>query len=285
MACSKNEQPDLFKAAQVSLGALGIITEVTLQCVPAYRLALQNKKEDLVAVLAHIKERNSQNRNFEFYWFPYTETVWTKSSNIAADQPDKVSFLNYFTEYVLENYAFKLFCEVAHKIPAWNKGVSKISAASISNVKKVYHSHKVYATQRLVRFNEMEYNIPAEAHEEVLKEIIKAFKQRNFPIHFPIENRFVKGDDIYLSPAYGRDSAYIACHAYAKKDPLPYFKAMEEIFRAHDGRPHWGKMNHLTVEDVRELYPKFDQFLKHRNAQDPDNLFLNPYLQSLFGVA
>lgn len=283
VSCSEAENTDLFKAAQVSLGALGIITSITLRCIPAYRLVLQNKKEALAAVLSSLDERWENNRNFEFYWFPYTETAWTKSSNLVDDQPDKNSWLNYFTEYVLENYAYKVLCEMAYAFPALNGRVSKISAASIPNVKKVYQSHKVYATQRLVKFNEMEYNVPAEAYSEVFKEVRRVLNSRKFNIHFPIENRIVKKDDIYLSPAYGRTSIYIACHAYCKKDPQAYFKALEEIFRAHGGRPHWGKMNTLTPQEIAALYPKFEAFLAHRNAQDPERLFTNPYLEKLLG--
>ena len=163
-----------------------------------------------------------------------------------------------------------------------NKTVSKISAGSIPNTKKVFHSHKIYATQRLVRFNEMEYNVPIEAYNEVFKAITKTIESKKFNVHFPIENRVVKGDDIYLSPAYQRDSAYIACHVYNKKDYKPFFKAMEDIFKANDGRPHWGKMHSLTHQDIKERYPKFEDFQKHRTEQDPNGLFLNDYLKSLF---
>ena len=279
--CSPTIKPELFKAAQVSLGALGVITEITLQCVPAYRLELVNRKEDLQLVLDTLNERNANNRNFEFYYFPHVSKVWTKTSNLATDQADQVTALNYFTEYVLENYIFKLFCDLAYWVPALNKAVSKISAGSIPNTRKVYHSHKVYATQRLVRFNEMEYNVPIEAHQEVLKEMIKTIEHRNFDIHFPIENRVVAQDDIYLSPAYGRDSAYIACHAYNKKDFRPFFKAMEDILKAHDGRPHWGKMHTLTATDFAQRYPMFEAFQQHRKEQDPEGIFLNEYLQQI----
>ena len=211
--CSETNNRALFKAAQVSLGVLGIITQVTLQCVPAYKLALQNRKETISAVLGNLKERNDNNRNFEFFWLPYTDTTLTKTSNIvAAAEPDKINFFNYWSEYVLENYLFKLFCEYTTLFPSQNVAVSKITASSASDVKKVYYSHKIYATQRLVKFKEMEYNVPKEAYEAVFKEVVKTVNSKKFNIHFPIENRFVKGDDILMSPAYGRDSAYIACH-------------------------------------------------------------------------
>lgn len=240
--CSTTEKPELFKAAQVSLGALGIITSVTLQCVPSYKLSLRNQKESLDTVLSKLDSYNQENRNFEFYWMPYTETAWTKTTNIVEEgEPDKVNFFNYWSEYVIENYSFKLLCEIARLFPSQNERVSKITATSINNVKKVYYSHKIYATTRLVKFTEMEYNIPAEAYQDAFKEMRKMVNTKRFNIHFPIENRWVKGDDIFMSPAYGRDSAYIACHVYNKKDNKPYFEALEQIFRAYGGRPHWGK--------------------------------------------
>ena len=282
--CSETVNRDLFKAAQLSLGALGVVTEITLQCVPAYRLELLNKTENLYEVLDSFEERNSGNRNFEFYYFPHETKVFTKTSNIASDQPDKVNAMNYFTEYVIENYVFKLLCELAYLFPAMNKTISRISATSIPNTRKVYHSHKVYATQRLVRFNEMEYNVPLEAHRAVLKDVIKTIEKNNFKVHFPIENRVVAKDDIYISPAYGRDSAYIACHVYHKKDFRPFFKAMEDIFKAYDGRPHWGKMHSLTARDFADRYPEFAEFQRHREEQDPTGVFLSNYLRQILVV-
>ncbi len=283
--CSAEKNHSLFKAAQVSLGLLGILTEVTLQCVPAYKLLVQNRKESIEKLLPEVKARHANNRNFEFYWMPYTDLAWTKTSNIVElGEPDKDNFFNYWSEYVLENYGFKLLCEWAHLFPSQNERISKISAAAITEVKKVHYSHKVYATQRLVRFKEMEYNIPVEAFDEVWKELMKIVNSRKYNIHFPIENRVVKGDDILLSPAYQRDSAYIACHVYNKKDHHAYFKALEDLFRAYGGRPHWGKMNNLTAKDVADLYPAFSSFATHRADQDPDGVFLSPYFQKLFGI-
>lgn len=282
VTCSATQQPDLFSAAQVSLGALGVITQVTLQCVPAYKMQLWSQKEELPRVLDTWRERHIEHRNFEFYWFPYTQLAWTKTADLADGRPDKVGMANYLTEYLLENYLFKVLCEGARVFPSLHETVARISASSIPTVRKVFHSHKVYATQRLVRFNEMEYSLPLEAHETVFREIVRTVNRRKFRIHFPIENRVVQGDDITLSPAYGRDSAYIACHVYHRKDWRPFFTAVEEIFLAHAGRPHWGKMHSLQAAALAERYPRFADFLVHRAGQDPDGIFLNDYLKSLF---
>lgn len=281
--CSTQEQADLFRAAQVSLGALGVITEITLQCVPAYRLTLQNRREDLTTLLADLPGRWRQHRNFEFYWFPHTKKVWTKAADEVSDQPDQLGWANYLTEYVLENYVFQMLCEWARLFPGHNPAVARLSASSIPNLRKVYQSHKVYATKRLVRFKEMEYSVPLEAHREVLEEIIRTVEKHRFPVHFPIENRVVRGDDIYLSPAYGRDSAYLACHVYARKDHRKYFRELEAIFRAYGGRPHWGKMHQLTAAELEKVYPEWAAFKRIRVSQDPDGIFLNNYLQGVLG--
>lgn len=281
VTCSETENLNLFKAAQVSLGALGIITEITLQCVPAYRLQLVNKKEPLSTVINTFKDRITNNRNFEFYYFPKSETAWTKTSNTVEDTPDKVNIFNYLTEYVLENYIYKVMCETARLIPKLSDGISRFSASAVSNVTKTYHSHKVYATPRLVRFNEMEYNVPIEHFEAVCEEIQHTINNNTFNVMFPLEHRVVKADDAYLSPAYKRDAVYIACHVYNKKNYQPYFNALEKIFLKYNGRPHWAKIHTLTAKEFQQKYEMFNAFNEQRKLQDPEDLFLNNYLRKI----
>ena len=136
----------------------------------------------------------------------------------------------------------------------------------------------------MVKFYEMEYNIPVEHFETVIKEMVFSVNANKFKVHFPVECRFVKGDDITISPANGRDSAYIAIHMYKGMEYEPYFKAMEAIFRKYGGRPHYGKMNNLRREDFEEIYPQWGEFVAIRKEMDPDGVFLNPYLRSIFGA-
>ncbi|MEO1654962.1 MAG: D-arabinono-1,4-lactone oxidase, partial [Bacteroidota bacterium] len=285
VTCSETENQELFKAAQVSLGCLGIITEVSLQCVPLYKLEIFNRAESLEAIFAHLPERLADNRNFEFYWLPYTDQAISKTTNLIENsEVNKDNFFNYWSEYILENLAFKVICDLGTWFPSRTEAISRFTARAVSDVRKVQYSHKVYATQRLVKFREMEYNVPAEAYLDVWKEMNQAMDTHKFRVHFPVENRWVKGDDILMSPAYQRDSAYLACHVYHKKDHRPYFKKMEEIFRAHGGRPHWGKMHTLNARDIADLYPAFPTFLKHRSEQDPNQVFLSPYMKALLGL-
>ena len=282
VTCSSEKNSDIFKAAQISLGTLGIITEVTLQCVPSYKLELIINRSTLEETLSNYKSINQKNRNFEYYWFPNTEYVMTKVCNTTNDPVDKSGVKNYFQDYVLENYAFKLICEFAKAFPSKSIWTSKFSAKTISYHRKVNYSHKVLVAPRLVKFNEMEYNVPLEAYNDVIKDIVKWINKNNKTVHFPIENRFVKADDIYLSPSYQRDSAYIACHVYNKKEFTHFFSSLEEIFLSYNGRPHFGKINHFNKELMSKSYPKFNEFCKIREMNDPANIFMTDYMNQLF---
>ncbi|WP_407265642.1 D-arabinono-1,4-lactone oxidase [Tenacibaculum maritimum] len=282
--CSEHENRELFKCLQISLGVFGIITEVTLKCVANYKLKLEKKSELLTDVLTNLEALNKNNRNFEFYWLPYTNSVQTKYSNITDKEEDKDSFLNYFNDIIIENYVFKLLCNSAKWFPKLNTTVAKISSNFLSNTTKIKDSKNVYATPRLVKFTEMEYNVPIEAYKEAMKDIVNCIYRKKFNIHFPIENRFVQKDDIYISPAYQRESAYIACHVYKGKEYKKYFEALEEIFSKYEGRPHWGKIHYKKAEYFYEKYPMFGVYNEQRKRQDPEEIFLNENLRNILMV-
>ena len=280
----RQHAPELFSAARIALGSMGIITKLQLRVEPAYLLEFITGKESLDQVLQTYPRYLATNRNYEFYWFPYSGMVQNKFSN-CSDKPAKVnSTASYISDVVLENYAFKLLSEVARLIPSTCESISRISAKAVSTSQKVNWSHQVYATTRLVRFQEMEYNIPREAFGDVIRLMDERIERERFRVHFPIECRFVAPDDIPLSPAYGRESAYIAIHMYKGMPWKEYFDAMEEIFLAHEGRPHWGKKHSLQAPQLASRYPLWNQFQAMRKQMDPDGIFLNPYLENLFGV-
>jgi FAD/FMN-containing dehydrogenase len=144
------------------------------------------------------------------------------------------------------------------------------------------HSHQIYATERNVRFNEMEYHLPASIGLKALDEI-KVLIEKEFPqVFFPFECRFVKADDCWLSPFYKRDSISIAVHRYFEEDHKPLFSAIEPIFQKYGGRPHWGKLNSFTGKQFRDAYEHWDDFKKIRQEMDPKNQLLNAYLASVF---
>jgi FAD-linked oxidoreductase len=281
IVCSENENKEIFKAAQVSLGTLGIVTKIKLQLVPAYKLKYVRTKASFDDVLTNLERHKTENRNFEFYWFPHTNGVQLKTLNITEEEPTKSSAMKYFNDMILENGVFKVLSELCRVFPSLCKTVSKISAAGVSTGMDINYSNRIYATPRLVKFQEMEYNLPAEHGIEVLKEMRDSINKNNFRVHFPVEVRFVKADDMYLSPAYQRDSIYIAVHMYKGMEYKTYFDAMETIFKKYNGRPHWGKMHTRTAKELSQLYPMWSKFQEIRTQLDPDGLFMNDYTKKL----
>ncbi|MFL5625172.1 MAG: D-arabinono-1,4-lactone oxidase, partial [Ktedonobacteraceae bacterium] len=282
LECSPEQNPDVFKAAQVSLGTLGVIASLTLRVVPAKRLRFQSHRERLRDCLTNVERYKQENSHFEFFWLPYTEWVQAKFLN-ETDAPVSGSNLwGNFNKIVLENGLYWLLSEACRLRPRLTRPVSKLSAQAIAPIDEVNYSHRVYATPRMVRFQEMEYNIPAEHMSTVLAEIQACIEREQFAVHFPIECRFVHADDIWLSPAYQRASAYVAVHMYRGMPYQSYFQHIEQIFQRYQGRPHWGKMHTLDAQRLAALYPHWHDFRRMRAALDPQGIFLNDYLRRLF---
>lgn len=283
LTCSEGMYPEIFKAAQVSLGSLGIITRITLRLKPAYKLKYVSKKEKLGDVLDRLEQYKRRNRNFEFYWFPYTDTVQTKEMNLTDESPKKHGIGKWFNDIFLENGVFGLLSNISRFIPGTSAAMSKVTAWGAGTSSDVSWSHQVFATPRYVKFQEMEYNVPTEHFATVLQEIAAMIHAQKVRVHFPIECRWVTADDIWLSPAYQRESAYIAVHMFKGMPHRAYFDAVETIVKKYGGRPHWGKMHFQSPAELAQLYPKWEDFHRIRRELDPEGVFLNPYLRKLFG--
>ena len=284
LECSPTHNADIFKAAQVSLGTLGVIARVKLRLVPAQRLHYHAVSKKLSDCLTHLDQYKQENSHFEFFWFPYTDGVQAKFLNETEQPVSKSNLWGDFNKIVLENGVYWLLSEACRHFPRLCKTVCQISAQSIASIDEVNYSHRLFATPRLVRFQEMEYNIPSQYMRVVLDEIRDCIEKYQFQVNFPVECRFVRADDIWLSPAYQRDSAYIAVHMYRGMPYQDYFKHIEAIFRAYDGRPHWGKMHTRTASELETLYPRWHDFRRIRAELDPQGIFLNDYLRALFAA-
>lgn len=281
LECSAEQNPDVFKAAQVSMGMLGVIARVKLRVVPAKVMHYRGLRMELDDVLAHLEQYKRENSHFEFFWFPYTRWVQAKFLNETSRFPDKSTFWSDFNKVVMENWIYGLLSEAVRLFPKLSQKACKISANSIANIDETNYSYRLFSTPRAVRFQEMEYNIPAEHTVEVIREIQGCIERHRFEVHFPLECRFVHSDDIWLSPAYQRESAYLAVHMYRGMPYQEYFNHVEEIFKHCQGRPHWGKMHTRTAADLAELYPRWQDFRRIRAALDPGGMFLNDYLRLL----
>jgi L-gulono-1,4-lactone dehydrogenase len=286
VSCSASERPDLFAAARVGLGALGIITEITLRCVPSFVLSAEEGPEPIEDVIGRFGELAAAHDHFEFYWIPYGRNALVKRNNrlAAGQQARPLSAARRFYEYeVMENAAFGLLCRTGRRAPRIIPRLNQITSAALSRRSYSDRSHRVFTTRRRVRFVESEYAIPAETAPEVLAELRREVPKLADPVMFPVEVRVAAADDIWLSTASGRASAYIAIHQYRGLPYEAYFALFESIVARAGGRPHWGKMHTLDAARLRELYPHFGDFVRIRDKVDPAGRFTNPYLDRVLG--
>ena len=280
---NETDHPGLFQAAQVSLGMLGIIVKVTLRVLPKYNLVAKSYRVSLETCLEELDQLRESHRNFEFYWFPYTDVVQVKAFDLDDGQTQTTGMQQtMFKKLVIENGLFWVMSEVSRIVPQTAKSVSAISALGVPVGSEMKASHEMYATPRLVKFQEMEYAVPIEKLPNILRMIDDVIRREKYAVHFPLECRFVKSDNIWLSPSYERDSAYIAVHMYKGMKFSPYFRALEEIFKQNEGRPHWGKMHTLNQEELLKRYPKMKDFMIYRKQLDEHGIFMNEYMKSLF---
>lgn len=286
LTVDEEHSPELLPAVAVGLGALGILVDVTVQCVPAFTLAAVEKPEPLAEVTDAFAQRIAEADHFEFYWFPHTDLALTKTNTRGpADAPTApLSPVNRAVDDVLVGgVVHQLACSAGRAVPALVPGINRFSAKVWGNRTFSDRSDRVFATARGVRFREMEYAVPVERLMDALAEVRRVIDENGWRIEFPVELRAAAADELWLSTAHGRATGYLAVHRYAKADHEPYFEAVEEIMRAHDGRPHWGKMHTLDAAALRPLYPRFDDFLQLRDRFDPDRIFTNAYLRRVLG--
>ncbi|REK71850.1 D-arabinono-1,4-lactone oxidase [Paenibacillus paeoniae] len=284
LACTPASHPEWFKALQVSIGALGVIVQVTLRLRSAYKLEYVSRRMPIKECLLQSEQLAQENRHFEFYWFPYAEPCQIKLMNETDLPPGSRKVRDYIGDVIVENAVFGLLSGICRRVPRASSAISRLSASQVPIGRKVQYSHKLFATARLIRFNEMEYNVPADVMVPIIEEMRETMSRERFHVHFPIECRYVCGDDIWLSPSYGRDSAYIAVHMYKGMPYEAYFEAMEEIFLRYGGRPHWGKLHTLGSDRLKERYPMWESFRRVRAELDRDGILLNPYVEKLLDV-
>lgn len=275
----ERSDPEAWRAARVGIGALGVVTAVTLQTVPAFALRGVDEPRSLEEVLENIDERVDANDHFEFYSFPHSPLALTRTNNRTEEQPRPHSRLRSWTnDVMLTNYAFGTICRIGRRwhstIPFLNRTASRLAGRS----NRIDRSFEIFASPRRVRFTEMEYAIPRADAAAAVRAVRRVTDHGGFAIPFPIEVRFVAADDAFLSPSYGRESCYIAVHMFEKMPWKGYFAVVEEIMNGYEGRPHWGKRHFQTAQTLRSRYPEWDRFASVRNRLDPDGRFVNEYV-------
>jgi FAD-linked oxidoreductase len=287
MTCSATENAEIFEAGRVSLGLFGVLSEVTLSLRKAYHLKEEGWTMSASDALRDLAQHRDGNRHFEFFWFPYSDMVVAKKLN-ETDEPAPAPLtpeqLAARGEAMsADQRAFQAGCEIARFIPAANPSLHKLFTQAAAGKPKVRWSHEIFPSPRNVRFNEMEYSVPAGKGADCARELVEIIRGQKIATAFPLEFRFIAKDDIWLSPFFGRDSVSISVHQYHKQPEAGLFGAAEAVFKRYDGRPHWGKMHTAGPRELAALYPRFEDFRSLRRKLDPRGKFLTPYLAAIMG--
>jgi FAD-linked oxidoreductase len=284
LECSAERDPEVFRAARVSLGALGVIAEVTLRCVPAFRLDGRDRPAPLGETLARFEELSLANDHFEFYVFPHARTALTRTNNRTEEPPrPRGRAAAYANDVLLTNHAFEAFCRLGRRMPAQIPRINRLVTRLAGTSHRVERSDRIFASPRLVRFTEMEYALPRERTVEAVRGVLDLVPRDGFAVPFPIEVRTVAADDALISTAAGRDSGFVAVHMYRGMEWEPYFRAVAAVMDALGGRPHWGKRHFQTAATLRARYPDWDRFQAVRQRLDPAGRFANAYTERVLG--
>ncbi|MCP3818545.1 FAD-binding protein [Streptomyces sp. A3M-1-3] len=285
LTCSEKENPDVFAAARIGLGALGIVTAITFAVEPVFLLTAREEPMAFDRVTDEFDGHVAENEHFEFYWFPHTGNCNTKRNNRSAGPSAPTSpVAGWIEDEFLSNGLFQVICSLGRAVPATIPAVAEVSSRALSARTYTDIPYKVFTSPRRVRFMEMEYAVPREAAIGALREVKAMVERSDLRISFPVEVRTAPADDIVLSTAAGRDTAYIAVHMYRGTPYQAYFTAVERIMTAHGGRPHWGKVHTRDAEYFADVYPRFGEFIALRDRLDPERRFGNDYLRRVLGA-
>lgn len=290
---NREVNPEVFEAGRLSLGALGVITQVLLEVRPAYKLKEKGWTAPAEDCLRSLNIQSVATRHFEFFWFPFADHVICKSLEETDEEALPPRGEGQSSRALAEEAQVRRMFNLTAALPFLSAPVTRYMTRAArkgsmqrhaGTGEKVRWSHDAFPSPRNIQFNEMEWALPAEAGADALREIVAFMRQKGVRVAFPIEYRFVAGDDVWLSPFNGRDSVTIAVHQYHKQPYKAFFDCCETVFRAYGGRPHWGKLHRAAEPDFAEWYPNWTEFQEVRRRLDPDGKMLNTHLKTIFGA-
>ena len=278
MRASATENPDLFEAARLSLGLVGVATRIEIDVLPAYHLEERLEVYRLDEISERWEELAAANRHVEFFVFPYADLAMLKILDPKPSEGEMKEMKD------MDDEAFRKVCEVCRRMPFMTAFLQRRLLPKEMKRRRIGPAYKIFPSERTVKFEEMEYELPRANGWPALREVIAWIRKNKLPVAFPFEFRIVASDDIWMSPFKGREGASISMHQYHLMKWRPIFTDAERIFRAHDGRPHWAKRHTLKTADVHQLYPDAEKFLAVRDRIDPGAKFANAHLTQLFGI-
>ncbi len=279
-----SENADVLEVARIGLGALGILTTVTLLVEPLFVLEAHESPMGWDEALASFDALVAENHHFEMFWFPHTDRLLTKRNNRTLEAVQPLGrFHGWFEDEFLTNRVFGWTNRLGNARPGAIPRINGIAARALGERTFRDVPHRVFTSRRGVVFREMEYGLPREVGLDALREVRALIERRGWRISFPVEVRACPADDVPLSAAHDRETVYLAFHTNAGTDHRAYFGEVEQVLRSYDGRPHWGKLHQRSAEDLAPAYPRWQEFLDLRERLDPERVFTNPYLDRVLG--
>ena len=275
--CDETAETELFEGQRLSLGLLGIATRARIAVIPALHLEERIEQRPLAEVLDHLPELAAATRHMEFFLFPHARSVTLKTLHPTT--------IGELTEEDGDDRVFQACCDLAAAAPRSVPLIQRTLARLTRSSTRTGPAWRIFPSERTVRFEEMEYELPVANAVAALREALELVRVRRMPLIFPFEFRMVAGDDIWLSPFHAGPCASISVHQYAPMEWAVQFAELEAVFRGHGGRPHWAKRHTLTSSDVRVLYPMAEAFGRVRKRVDPQGKFMNEHLRQLFGFS
>jgi L-gulono-1,4-lactone dehydrogenase len=294
LSISEDGDPELLAAARVGLGALGIITQATIQCVPYYNLERKAQPLPFDEVLDRIDDLVNDNDRVRLYWFPYTDVIQMATMN-RTDRPPtpRNRFKEWFTDVVVKRELMELLVETGYdlyQLPGLDVHIDVVDDINRFSAKVGWVREELVAPYDYVlnipmppEHSESEYAVPVERAAEAVRLTRRIIQENDYHVNFPVEVRFVAADEAMLSPAYRRDVCYVGAYTFGEEFARPFFDRFEREMKQLGGRPHWGKRLALSREEARRLYPMYDRFNEIRKELDPKGVFANAFIRDLFG--
>ncbi|MEJ2220741.1 MAG: D-arabinono-1,4-lactone oxidase [Desulfobacterales bacterium] len=278
------QEPELFSAARVNLGCLGVVTELTFNCVEAYDLEECLELVDFDTALADLDTTLDTNDYCKLWWLPYTDKIQVYTFNRTTGPKKGAGLTGFMDQTGLSGVLFTTLIQLGRSVPQ----VIPFLHTTVQNIH--YHPHRrVDRSDKIIKVSssipihqETEYAIPVEQAATAIDETRKMILKADYKVNFPMEVRFVAADDIPMSPANGRNSCYIGAYVASTKWAQNLFKEFEALISDYEGRPHWGKSFSGTHEEIRKLYPAYDDFNRLRRSCDPNGLFRNRFVDRVF---
>jgi FAD-linked oxidoreductase len=276
---------EMLSAAQVSLGALGVVVELTLQCVPLYNVRLKAWSEPYEDVLSRLDTLIADNQRVRFYWLSGTDEIYVNTMNDTDDPSHAVSpFMRWFRETVLRHDVLAALMEIGNHFPNAIGSINRFEAfVGYSEIDEVGPYFQELPVGVYPRHIESEYAVPIERSAEAIRICRTIVERHDNQVTLPTEFRFVQGDNAMLSPAAGRDSCYICAQTSDMDLAMAYFNDFEPAMKQLGGRPHWGKILTLTAAEVEAMYPDYHRFVALRRELDPRGTFASDGIRELFG--